>query len=95
MNYPRHRHHRRNDSPHAGRNPVAQKPANEEFSQTESSYLKSLIDSNANITVIMKTGEQFRGRIRYYDQDCFSVGLLSEKRKIFLRKENVSHIAED
>jgi small nuclear ribonucleoprotein (snRNP)-like protein len=61
----------------------------------ESSYLKQLIDSRVPVTVTMKSGEQFHGRIRYYDRDCFSVGLSTGKRKIFLRKENVSRITEE
>jgi len=66
-----------------------------ESTGTEATYLKSLVDSRAKVTVKMKTGEQFRGRIRYYDQYCFSVGLLSEKKKVFLRKESVAYIAEE
>jgi small nuclear ribonucleoprotein (snRNP)-like protein len=69
--------------------------ANPESTGTESTYLKSLVDSRAVVTVTMMDGETFEGRIRYYDRDCFSVGLLTEKRKIFLRKENVSHIIEE
>jgi RNA chaperone Hfq len=65
------------------------------FSETESSYLKSLIDSRSKVTVFMKNGERFNGRIRYYDRDCFSIGLSTEKRKIFLRKEHVSYISEE
>lgn len=68
--------------------------ANPESTGKESSYLKSLIDSHTKVTVTMLSGEQFQGHIRYYDQYCFSVGLTSEKRKIFLRKDSVSHIEE-
>lgn len=66
-----------------------------ESTGTESSYLKSLVDSHAKVTVTMLSGEQFHGHIRYYDRYCFSVGLSSEKRKIFLRKDSVSYIAEE
>ena len=66
-----------------------------ESTGTESSYFKSLIDSHKKVTVMMKNGEQFHGRIRYYDRYCFSIGLSREKRKVFLRKENVSYILED
>ena len=69
--------------------------AHPESTGTESSYLKSLVDSHAKVTVTLLSGEQFHGHIRYYDRYCFSVGLSSEKRKIFLRKDSVSYIAED
>jgi small nuclear ribonucleoprotein (snRNP)-like protein len=95
MNYPRHRHHRRKQYDQPGRFQVPQEQEREESSVKESSYLKHLIDSRALVTVTMKTGEQFQGRIRYYDRDCFSVGLQSENKKLFLRKENVSYISEN
>jgi small nuclear ribonucleoprotein (snRNP)-like protein len=99
MNFPRHhqQHHhpRRKHFERPGNPPDIKELANPESTGKESSYLRHLIDSHAKVTVIMKTGEQFQGHIRYYDQDCFSVGLMSEKRKIFLRKENVSYIAEE
>lgn len=61
----------------------------------ESAYLKSLVDSRAKVTVVLKTGEAFRGRIRYYDRHCFSIGLSAEGPRLFLRKASVSHISED
>lgn len=63
--------------------------------ETESSYLKSLIDSRSKVTVKLVTGEKYQGRIRYYDQDCFSLGLSTEERRLFLRKENICYISED
>jgi len=65
------------------------------FTETESSYLKSLIESRLKVTVTLKNGERVQGRIRYYDRDCFSVGLSTEKRKLFLRKENICYISEE
>ena len=64
-------------------------------SERESSYLRSLVDSRAKVTVKLVTGERFQGRIRYYDKDCFNLGLSTEKRRLFLRKENICYIAED
>ena len=69
--------------------------AHPESTGTESSYIKSLIDSRTPVTVTMINGVQFHGHIRYYDRDCFSIGLSSEKRNIFLRKDSVSHITEE
>jgi RNA chaperone Hfq len=75
--------------------PIYNREVPPQSEETESSYLKSLIESRSIVTVILKNGEKLKGRIRYYDRDCFSVGLTTEKRKVFLRKENVSYIAEE
>ena len=101
MNYPKHHHSKKKRTARSGKSfntgnrPNTKVLANPESTGTESSYLKSLIDSRSKVTVTMMDGETLQGHIRYYDSDCFSVGLLSEKRKIFLRKENVSHITEE
>src|SRR5689334_3344136 len=60
----------------------------------EASFLRSLVDSRATVTVVLKNGERLRGRIRYYDRHCFSVGP-DGGPKIFLRKSSLSYIAED
>jgi small nuclear ribonucleoprotein (snRNP)-like protein len=62
---------------------------------SEPDYLKSLVDSRAKVTVVLKTGERLKGRIRYYDQYCFSLGLSAKGRRLFLRKENVAYISEE
>ena len=62
---------------------------------SESAYLKSLVDSRAKVTVVLNTGEEFRGRIRYYDRHCFSIGLSAEGPRLFLRKASVAHIIEE
>jgi len=62
---------------------------------SESAYLKSLVDSRAKVTVVLKSGERLQGRIRYYDRHCFSVGLSARGPKIFLRKASVSYICEE
>lgn len=95
MNHPRHRHRSEQRTERTTEAPHYEDLVNPESTGTESSYLKSLIDSRAKVTVTMINGEQFQGRIRYYDRYCFSVGLSSEKRKIFLRKDSVSYITED
>ena len=66
-----------------------------EHTGSEAAYLKSLIDSRAKVTVVLSNGERLRGRIRYYDRHCFSIGLSAEGPRIFLRKESVSYIAEE
>ena len=70
-------------------------PMNPEQTGSETAYLKHLVDSRAKVTVVLKGGERLRGRIRYYDRYCFSVGLSAQGTKIFLRKASVSYICED
>jgi len=62
---------------------------------SESAFLKSLVDSHAKVTVVLKNGEKFRGHIRYYDRHCFSLGLSARGPRLFLRKASVSYIAEE
>ena len=95
MNYPKYRSPKKKRTPRINRNRNTRQPMRTESPETESAYLKSLVDSHASVTVTLKNGESFRGYIRYYDLHCFSVGLSSGKGKIFLRKENVSHITEE
>ena len=57
--------------------------------------MKSLVDSHAKVTVVLKSGERLRGRLRYYDRDCFSIGLSARGPRFFLRKENISYISEE
>ena len=62
---------------------------------SETNYLKTLVDSHAKVTVVLKSGERLRGHIRYYDRYCFSVGLSIHGPRMFIRKENVSYISEE
>lgn len=66
-----------------------------EESGSETVFLKSLVDSHAKVTVVLKSGERFRGHVRYYDRDCFSIGLSARGPRLFLRKDSVSYIAEE
>jgi len=61
----------------------------------EAPFLRSLVDSRASVTVVLKNGEMLRGRVRYYDRDCFSVGQAGGGPNIFLRKNSVLYILED
>ncbi|MDI9613171.1 MAG: RNA chaperone Hfq [Acidobacteriota bacterium] len=61
----------------------------------EAAYLKGLVESHAKVTVVLTDGEKFRGRIRYYDRDCFSIGLSARGPRFLLRKEHVAYIVEE
>ncbi len=90
------RHHRR---PHPQARPAAVRPPVDleepEGTGSEAPYLKSLVDSRTLVTVVLANGEELRGRIRYYDRHCFSVGPAAGGPKIFLRKSSVVCIRED
>lgn len=62
---------------------------------SEAAYLRALVDSRKTVTVIFKTGATLRGRIRYFDRDCLSVGPLDRGPNVFLRKSSVGYIAEE
>lgn len=61
----------------------------------EAEYLKSSVDSRATVTVVLRSGERLRGRIRYYDRDCFSLGPVRPGPNIFLRKSSILYICEE
>jgi sRNA-binding regulator protein Hfq len=93
--YPRPQYPRKKRPQRRPQQPLGGSEPNPILSETEASYFRSLVESRMKVTVVTIDGERLHGRIRYYDQDCFSVGLSNENRKVFLRKENVSYIAEE
>ncbi|HSW38700.1 MAG TPA: RNA chaperone Hfq [Acidobacteriota bacterium] len=62
---------------------------------SEAAWFKSLVDSRAMVTVVLTTGEKLQGRIRYYDQDCFSIGLTAKGPRFLVRKASVAHISAE
>ena len=60
----------------------------------EAEFLKTLVDTRARVTVVLRSGERLSGRIRYYDRDCISVGPADGGPKVFLRKSSVRYIEE-
>jgi sRNA-binding regulator protein Hfq len=96
MVFSRRRHFKRRHRPERFRKPPEiGNFVHPEDTGSEAAYLKSLIDSRAKITVVLQNGEQFHGRLRYYDRDCFSIGLSAKGPRIFLRKASVSYISEE
>jgi RNA chaperone Hfq len=96
MAFPK-RHHfkKRHSERHSHPAPDAHALMQPEHTGSESEYLKSLIDSRTKVTVVLTNGERLQGRIRYYDHDCFSIGLSATGPRIFLRKDSVSYILEE
>jgi RNA chaperone Hfq len=91
------RHHfkKRHMERHSPPLPDAHELMQPEHTGAESAYLKSLIDSRTKVTVVLVNGERLQGRIRYYDRDCFSIGLSATGPRIFLRKDSICYISED
>jgi small nuclear ribonucleoprotein (snRNP)-like protein len=96
MAFPK-RHHfkKKHVERHSPPPPDAHELMQPESTGSESAYLKSLVDSRAKVTVVLTNGERLHGRIRYYDSDCFSIGLSATGPRIFLRKDSVCYISED
>jgi small nuclear ribonucleoprotein (snRNP)-like protein len=61
----------------------------------EAAYFRSSIDSRATVTVVLSSGERLRGRIRYFDRDCFSIGLVPRGPNVLIRKSSVLYISEE
>ena len=99
MSSPRRHHFKKRDrnrhQERPGRPQAMHELVNPEHTGSESGYLKSLVDSQMKVTVVLKTGEHLRGHIRYYDRYCFSIGLSADGPRLFLRKSSVSYIAEE
>jgi len=61
----------------------------------ESLYLKELIEDEKMIVVVLTSGEEVRGFIRYYDRDVFSIGPADGGPKRFIRKTGVRYLYEE
>ncbi len=83
--------------------PVAERPERPEpepvaslgSTGAEATYMRSSIGSHATVTVVLRGGERLRGRIRYFDRDCFSIGLVPRGPNVFIRKSSVLYISEE
>ena len=67
----------------------------DESTGAESDYMKSLVDSRSEVTVVLENGEQLKGRVRYCDLDCFSIQLAERGLNVFVRKDSVIGIYEE
>jgi sRNA-binding regulator protein Hfq len=95
MAFSRRRHFKKRHTERFRQSQVTDELVHPEHTGSESAFLKSLVDSHAKVTVVLKNGEKFRGHIRYYDRHCFSLGLSAKGPRLFLRKASVSYIAEE
>lgn len=67
----------------------------DESTGAEAEYLKSLVDSRTEVTVLLESGERLKGRIRYYDRELFSIQLADRGLNILLQKSSVLSIREE
>jgi hypothetical protein len=75
--------------------PPAPKVIDYEDTGMEAAYLKSLIDTEKPVVVVLRTGEKLRGVVRYYDRDVFSLGPADGGPKLFLRKTGIRYLYEE
>ena len=61
----------------------------------EALYLKSLMDQEIPVVVVLTSGEKIRGYVKYYDKDTFSFGPADGSPKLFVRKTGVRYLYED
>jgi hypothetical protein len=87
--------HRRHSFEPRPEEPDAAELSNPESTGSEASYMRFLIDSRTVVTVVLTTGERFRGRIRYYDRDLLSLGPIGGGANLLLRKSGLHSVIED
>lgn len=61
----------------------------------EALYLKTLMEQETPIVVVLTSGEKIRGYVKYYDKDTFSFGPLDGSPKLFVRKTGVRYLYEE
>lgn len=69
-------------------------PVDPEITGYEAAYFRELIEAEIPVVIVLRTGEQFKGFVRYYDRDIFSLGPVDGGPKLFLRKESVRYLYE-
>ena len=74
--------------------PMMQSHSDPEVTGAEAAYLKTLVDMGVPVVVVLKTGEQLRGQVRYYDRDVFSLGQ-DEGPKLLIRKSSIRYLYEE
>lgn len=60
----------------------------------EGLYFKELIQAEAPVVVVLDTGEEVLGFVRYYDLDMISIAPADGSPKMFLRKSGIRYLYE-
>ncbi|MBI3422598.1 MAG: RNA chaperone Hfq [Acidobacteria bacterium] len=61
----------------------------------EALYLKTLMEEETPIVVVLTSGEKIKGLVKYYDKDTFSFGPSDGSPKLFVRKDGVKYLYEE
>lgn len=61
----------------------------------EALYLKTLMEEETLIVMVLTSGEKIRGYVKYYDKDTFSFGPADGSPKLFVRKTGVRYLYEE
>ncbi|MEP7271715.1 MAG: hypothetical protein ABI882_09425 [Acidobacteriota bacterium] len=75
--------------------PASMAPSDPEVTGAEAAYMKTLVDMGIEVVVVLKTGEQLRGQVRYYDRDVFSLGQGESGPKLLIRKSSIRYLYEE
>ncbi len=74
--------------------PASMAPSDPEVTGAEAAYMKTLVDLAIEVVVVLKTGEELRGQVRYYDRDVFSLGQGEGSPKLLIRKSSIRYLYE-
>lgn len=61
----------------------------------EALYLKTLMEEETPIVLVLTSGEKLKGLVKYYDRDTFSFGPSDGSPKLFVRKDGVKYLYEE
>ena len=61
----------------------------------EALYLKTLMEEETPIVLVLTSGEKLKGLVKYYDKDTFSFGPSDGSPKLFVRKDGVKYLYEE
>jgi sRNA-binding regulator protein Hfq len=67
----------------------------DESTGAEADFLRSLVDSRTEVTVVLESGERLTGRVRYYDCEVLSIKLADRGLNVLLKKSSVLSISEE
>jgi hypothetical protein len=75
--------------------PTPSMPSDPESTGEEAIYLKDLVDHATPVVIVLKSGEQLHGQLRYYDREVFSLGPSDGGPKLLLRKSSIRYLYEE
>lgn len=61
----------------------------------EALYLKTLMEEETPVVLVLTSNEKIKGLVKYYDRDTFSFGPADGSPKLFIRKDGVKYLYEE